>query len=114
MIRSGKPEGLDRKIKNLTGNKIQENRIKIFGGQDNELWRKDGELGFALDMIKENKNYLLILFDIYLYIQRVHLKPIFEALKKKAKTTEVQTVIMGQRQKTQPRSYCGHFYPRNK
>lgn len=91
-------EGSDRKIKNLTGNKSQE-AVLNFGGQDNELWRKGGELRFALDMIKESVELSTSFFLISTYISKeIHLKPIFAALKK-ANATEVQTVIMGQGQK---------------
>ncbi|MEO5583691.1 MAG: 23S rRNA (adenine(1618)-N(6))-methyltransferase RlmF [Saprospiraceae bacterium] len=92
-------EGSVRKLKNLKS-PDQEKSVLNFGGQDTELWRKGGELKFALDMIKESQQLSTSFFLCSIFISKeIHLKPIYAALVN-AKALDIQIVIMGQGQKT--------------
>ncbi|MEP7320467.1 MAG: 23S rRNA (adenine(1618)-N(6))-methyltransferase RlmF [Saprospiraceae bacterium] len=91
--------GTTRKLKNLKS-PDPEKSVLNFGGQDNELWRKGGELKFALDMIKESHELSTSFFLCSIFISKeIHLKPIYSALLK-TKALDIQIVIMGQGQKT--------------
>ena len=48
--------GSSRKLKNLKGGKPSK-LILNFGGQHNELWTEDGEIGFVKRMINESKQF---------------------------------------------------------
>ncbi|MCB9174152.1 MAG: 23S rRNA (adenine(1618)-N(6))-methyltransferase RlmF [Flavobacteriales bacterium] len=49
-------EGTSRKLKNLKGTKTPK-LVLNFGGQHNELWTEDGEIGFVKRMINESKQF---------------------------------------------------------
>ena len=49
-------EGTSRKLKNLKGTKTPK-LVLNFGGQHNELWTEDGEIGFVKRMITESKQF---------------------------------------------------------
>lgn len=84
-----------RKLKNLKNEK-ESDPVLNFGGQDNELWRKGGELKFALDMIIESRalSTSFLLFSIFLSKEE-HIKPIYAALHN-VKALDIRTIHMGQ------------------
>ncbi len=91
-------KGTLRKLKNLKA-EVDPIPVLNFGGQDNELWRKGGELKFALDMILESRALAtsFLLFSIFIS-KEDHIKSIHAALQK-VKALDVRVIIMGQGQK---------------
>lgn len=88
-----------RKIKNLNL-KIGAKPILNFGGQNNELWCKGGELKFVLDMIIQSKKIGSSCFWFSTLISKyTNLKKVYNALKK-ANVETVQTLPMGQGNKS--------------
>ncbi len=90
--------GTTRKLKNL---KDDDEALPVlnFGGQDNELWRKGGELKFAQDMIKESRELSTSFFLYSIFISKEsNIKSILSTLEA-AKALEVKTITMGQGQK---------------
>ena len=84
-----------RKIKNLKG-KQETKGLNSFGGKNNELWCKGGELRFIRNMVKQSKNYAdQVLWFTTLVSKQGNLKNIYLELKK-ADALEVKTIAMGQ------------------
>jgi 23S rRNA (adenine1618-N6)-methyltransferase len=86
-------KGTKRKLSNLKSKKINQAQLN-FGGQQNELWRKGGELKFINDMIHESTSYKSsILWFTSLVSKKSNLKSIYYSLKM-AKVKEVKTIKM--------------------
>lgn len=93
-------EGTLRKLNNLNPEKPTDNPTLNFGGQHNELWCKGGEIRFVKDMVRQSKPFKTSCFWFSTLISKQsHLKVVYEALKK-AGAAEVQTIPMGQGNKT--------------
>lgn len=88
-------KGTNRKLKNLTGQKINKNTLN-FGGQHNELWCKGGEVQFIKNMIKESQQFATQCFCFSTLVSKqTTLKDIYPLLKK-ANATILKTIEMGQ------------------
>jgi 23S rRNA (adenine1618-N6)-methyltransferase len=91
--------GTLRKLNNLNTGKITES-ILNFGGQNNELWCKGGELRFISDMIRQSKFFSASCFWFSTLVSKQsHLERIYEALKKE-QVVEMKTIGMGQGNKS--------------
>lgn len=87
-----------KKLKNLKG-KRPSKALLNFGGQQNELWTKGGEVRFVKDMIYESKHFGKQCFWFTSLISKeATLKPTFKILEK-VNATDVRTIEMGQGQK---------------
>jgi len=87
--------GTMRKLKNLSGRKIN-NPVLNFGGQQNELWCEGGEVRFVGDMIRESQRFSAsCLWFSTLVSRESNLKNCYEALRKVG-VAEVKTIPMGQ------------------
>jgi len=91
--------GTIRKLSNLKGKKITKANLN-FGGQNNELWCKGGELGFIRDMIRQSKQFSESVFWFSTSVSKQsNLNAIYQELEK-AKVFDVKTIPMGQGNKT--------------
>lgn len=91
--------GTIRKLSNLKGKKITKANLN-FGGQNNELWCKGGELGFIRDMIRQSKQFSESVFWFSTSVSKQsNLNVIYQELEK-AKVFDVKTIPMGQGNKT--------------
>ena len=91
-------EGNKRKVQNLTKEKTAKNALN-FGGKNNELWCKGGEITFIKNMIKESlafKNN--VLWFTTLVSKKENLPIIYKALES-IKPTQIKTINMSQGQK---------------
>ena len=91
-------EGNKRKVQNLTKEKTAKNALN-FGGKNNELWCKGGEITFIKNMIKESlafKNNSL--WFTTLVSRKENLPFIYKALED-IKAVEIKTIDMSQGQK---------------
>jgi 23S rRNA (adenine1618-N6)-methyltransferase len=92
-------EGTLRKLNNLSKEKNNE-PVKNFGGRNTELWCKGGEERFVRDMIRQSKFFAANCFWFSTSISKQsHLRSVNEALKK-AETTEIKIIPMGQGNKS--------------
>lgn len=88
-----------RKLRNLKG-KTSNKPVLNFGGKNNELWYKGGEVRFVKDMIYESRNFeQKCLWFTSLISKEKNLKPIYSVLKK-VNAKAVKTITMGQGHKT--------------
>lgn len=88
-------EGTTRKVKNLSSGKIKKITLN-FGGQNNELWCKGGELEFISKMIKESAQIPTTCFWFSSLVSKsANLKSIYYELEK-ANAFEVKTIEMKQ------------------
>ncbi len=88
-----------RKLSNLQNKKISKPTLN-FGGQNAELWCAGGEVQFVTNMIYQSKLFAHSCFWFSsLIAKQTHLKVIYAALEK-ASAYEVQTIAMGQGNKT--------------
>lgn len=88
-------KGTLRKIGNLNKKKVRYADLN-FGGKQQELWCKGGELAFIQNMIRESNSFAKsIKWFSSLVSKQSNLKPIYQTLKKFA-VTEVKTVPMRQ------------------
>lgn len=84
-----------RKVSNLRKKKVRKVRLN-FGGQSSELWCEGGELAFVKGLVAESRQYgESCLWFSSLVSQRDNLPGIYQALKK-AKSSNVVTIDMGQ------------------
>ncbi|MBI5541073.1 MAG: 23S rRNA (adenine(1618)-N(6))-methyltransferase RlmF [Bacteroidia bacterium] len=91
--------GTLRKLSNLNKHEISE-PIRNFGGQYNELCYKGGEERFVGNMIRESKKFSKNCFwYTSLVAKQTHLRGFYELLKH-LEATEVETIPMGQGNKT--------------
>jgi 23S rRNA (adenine1618-N6)-methyltransferase len=91
-------DGNKRKVQNLTKQKTTKNALN-FGGKNNELWCKGGEITFIKNMIKESfefKNNSL--WFTTLVSKKENLPFIYKALDD-IKAVEIKTIDMSQGQK---------------
>jgi 23S rRNA (adenine1618-N6)-methyltransferase len=91
-------DGNKRKVQNLTKQKTTKNALN-FGGKNNELWCKGGEITFIKNMIKESfefKNNSL--WFTTLVSKKENLPFIYKALED-IKAVEIKTIDMSQGQK---------------
>ncbi|MDF2156596.1 23S rRNA (adenine(1618)-N(6))-methyltransferase RlmF [Algoriphagus sp. CAU 1675] len=88
-------EGSLRKVKNLTGKKV-ENAILNFGGKAGELWCEGGEAEFIRKMIRESLQFRHSCFWFTtLVAKEENLKSIYQMLKKTG-VAQYQTIAMYQ------------------
>lgn len=87
--------GTIRKLRNLKRKKGVKPMLN-FGGQNNELWCKGGELAFVQNMIRESKEFSnSVLWFTTLVSKQEHLKMIYKTLED-VETLEMKTIPMGQ------------------
>jgi len=88
-----------RKLSNLSDKKVVE-PVLNFGGQSHELWYEGGEERFVLRLIRQSKYFANSCFWFSTIIsKKSNLKGAYSALKK-AGAIEVETIPMGQGNKT--------------
>ena len=91
-------DGNKRKIQNLTKQKITKNALN-FGGKNNELWCKGGEIDFITSMIKESLEFKNnVLWFTTLVSKKENLPLIYKKLED-IKVSEIKTIDMSQGQK---------------
>lgn len=91
-------EGNKRKVQNLTKEKTAKNALN-FGGKNNELWCKGGEISFIKNMIKESLEFKNnSLWFTTLVSKKENLPFIYKALED-IKAVEIKTIDMSQGQK---------------
>ena len=90
--------GNKRKVQNLTKQKTTKNALN-FGGKNNELWCKGGEITFISNMIKESFEFKNnVLWFTTLVSKKENLPLIYKVLKD-LKVSEIKTIDMSQGQK---------------
>lgn len=91
-------EGNKRKVQNLTKQKTAKSALN-FGGKNNELWCKGGEVTFIKNMIKESLEFKNnSLWFTTLVSKKENLPLIYKALED-IKAVEIKTIEMSQGQK---------------
>ncbi|MGB0888165.1 MAG: 23S rRNA (adenine(1618)-N(6))-methyltransferase RlmF [Vicingaceae bacterium] len=91
--------GTQRKINNLKGRKNQE-LVKNFSGQHNELWCDGGENRFVRNMVRESKKFGNSCFWFTsLVSKQSNLKSIYKTLENE-EAVDIKTIAMGQGNKT--------------
>jgi 23S rRNA (adenine1618-N6)-methyltransferase len=91
--------GTLRKLSNLKGKKVTEASLN-FGGQNNELWCKGGEISFVRDMIRQSKQFSeSVLWFSTVISKQSNLNTVYQELEK-ANTFDVRTIPMEQGNKT--------------
>lgn len=91
-------EGNKRKVQNLTKQKTAKSALN-FGGKNNELWCKGGEVTFIKNMIKESLEFKNnSLWFTTLISKKENLPFIYKALED-IKAVEIKTIDMSQGQK---------------
>ena len=91
-------DGNKRKIQNLTKQKITKNTLN-FGGKNNELWCKGGEIAFITNMIKESLEFKNNVFWFTTLVsKKENLSLIYKKLED-IKVSEIKTIDMSQGQK---------------
>ena len=91
-------DGNKRKVQNLTKEKTAINALN-FGGKNNELWCKGGEVAFIKKMIKESFEFRKnVLWFTTLVSKKENLPLIYKALEA-IKPAQIKTINMSQGQK---------------
>jgi 23S rRNA (adenine1618-N6)-methyltransferase len=91
--------GTLRKLSNLKGKKVTEATLN-FGGQNNELWCKGGEISFVRDMIRQSKQFSeSVLWFSTVISKQSNLNTVYQELEK-ANAFDVRTIPMEQGNKT--------------
>ena len=91
-------DGNKRKVQNLTKQKTTKNALN-FGGKNNELWCKGGEITFISNMIKESFEFKNnVLWFSTLVSKKENLPLIYKKLEE-IKVKEIKTIDMSQGQK---------------
>ena len=91
-------DGNKRKVQNLTKQKITKNTLN-FGGKNNELWCKGGEIAFITNMIKESLEFKNnVLWFTTLVSKKDNLPLIYKKLED-IKAKEIKTINMSCGQK---------------
>ena len=91
-------DGNKRKVQNLTKQKTIKNALN-FGGKNNELWCKGGEIVFITNMIKESFEFKNnVLWFTTLVSKKENLPLIYKKLEE-IKVSEMKTIDMSQGQK---------------
>ena len=91
-------DGNKRKIQNLTKQKITKNTLN-FGGQNNELWCKGGEIAFITNMIKESLEFKNNVFWFTTLVSKKENLPLIYKKLEDIKVSEMKTIDMSQGQK---------------
>ncbi len=92
-------EGNKRKVQNLTKEKTAINALN-FGGKNNELWCKGGEITFIKNMIKESFEFKNNVRWFTTLVSKKENLPLIYKVLKSIKVTELKTIEMIQGQKT--------------
>jgi 23S rRNA (adenine1618-N6)-methyltransferase len=91
--------GTLRKLTNLKGKKVTKATLN-FGGQNNELWCKGGEISFIRDMIRQSKQFSeSVLWFTTSVSKQSNLNTVYQELEK-ANAFDLVTIPMGQGNKT--------------
>ena len=91
-------DGNKRKVQNLTKQKTTKSALN-FGGKNNELWCKGGEIAFITNMIKESFEFKNnVLWFSTLVSKKENLPLIYKKLEE-IKAKEIKTIDMSQGQK---------------
>ena len=91
-------DGNKRKIQNLTKQKITKNTLN-FGGKNNELWCKGGEIAFITNMIKESLEFKNNVFWFTTLVSKKENLPLIYKKLEDIKVSEIKTIDMSQGQK---------------
>ena len=91
-------DGNKRKVQNLTKQKTTKNALN-FGGKNNELWCKGGEIAFITKMIKESFEFKKNVFWFTTLVSKKENLPIIYKALEDIKAVKVKTINMSQGQK---------------
>ena len=91
-------DGNKRKVQNLTKQKTTKSALN-FGGKNNELWCKGGEIAFITNMIKESLEFKNNVFWFTTLVSKKENLPIIYEALKDLKVSEIKTIDMSQGQK---------------
>ena len=91
-------DGNKRKVQNLTKQKITKSALN-FGGKNNELWCKGGEIAFISNMIKESFEFKTNVFWFSTLVSKKENLPLIYKKLEEIKAKEVKTIDMSQGQK---------------
>lgn len=91
-------DGNKRKVQNLTKQKTTKSALN-FGGKNNELWCKGGEIAFITNMIKESLEFKNNVFWFTTLVSKKENLPIIYKALKDLKVSEIKTIDMSQGQK---------------
>ena len=91
-------DGNKRKVQNLTKQKITKNTLN-FGGKNNELWCKGGEIAFITNMIKESLEFKNNVFWFTTLVSKKENLPLIYKKLEDIKVSEIKTIDMSQGQK---------------
>ena len=91
-------DGNKRKVQNLTKQKTTKSALN-FGGKNNELWCKGGEIAFITNMIKESFEFKNNVFWFTTLVSKKENLPIIYKALKDLKVSEIKTIDMSQGQK---------------
>ncbi len=91
-------DGNKRKVQNLTKQKTTKSALN-FGGKNNELWCKGGEITFITNMIKESFEFKNNVFWFTTLVSKKENLPIIYKALKDLKVSEIKTIDMSQGQK---------------
>jgi 23S rRNA (adenine1618-N6)-methyltransferase len=91
-------DGNKRKVQNLTKQKTTKSALN-FGGKNNELWCKGGEITFITNMIKESFEFKNNVFWFTTLVSKKENLPIIYKALKDFKVSEIKTIDMSQGQK---------------
>ena len=91
-------DGNKRKVQNLTKQKTTKSALN-FGGKNNELWCKGGEIAFITNMIKESLEFKNNVFWFTTLVSKKENLPIIYKALKNLKVSEIKTIDMSQGQK---------------
>ena len=90
--------GNKRKVQNLTKQKNKKSALN-FGGKNNELWCKGGEISFIKNMIKESLEFSKNCLWFTTLVSKKENLPVIYKVLKDVKTVEVKTIEMAHGQK---------------
>lgn len=91
-------DGNKRKVQNLTKQKTTKSTLN-FGGKNNELWCKGGEIAFITKMIKESFEFKNNVFWFTTLVSKKENLPIIYKALEDIKAVQVKTINMSQGQK---------------
>jgi 23S rRNA (adenine1618-N6)-methyltransferase len=91
-------DGNKRKVQNLTKQKTTKSALN-FGGKNNELWCKGGEITFITNMIKESFEFKNNVFWFTTLVSKKENLPIIYKALKDLKVSEIKIIDMSQGQK---------------
>ena len=91
-------DGNKRKVQNLTKEKTAISALN-FGGKNNELWCKGGEIVFIKNMIKESLEFRNNVFWFSTLVSKKENLPLIYKALESIKPTQIKTINMSQGQK---------------